>query len=335
MEASRIIAARVYQQPGGHRHDRRDMTSGFESKHAAVVGGGTMGADIAAMFIAAGWNVEVVEPDRTRWDASLARTAHASSQLSSPLGSAAFSPPAMRARLADVEWSSAAIVIECAPERLALKQSLFSEMEKLAKPGIPLASNSSSFPISDIGRGLESRARMLGLHFFMPAHLIPAVEVIRGEATDAAVCERCAALLRDLGKVPVNVKKDVPGFLANRLQHALAREAFALIQEGLAGPEDIDAAVRYGFGLRYLAAGPVLQKDIAGIDIHCAAAATMYPHLANDTQPAAVLRDKVASGRLGMKSGEGFYRWTPESAARETARYERTLLDALAILRKQ
>jgi 3-hydroxybutyryl-CoA dehydrogenase len=175
---------------------------------------------------------------------------------------------------------------------------------------------------------------MLGLHFFMPAHLVPAVEVIRGEATDAEVCERCSRLLRSLGKVPVNVRKDVPGFLANRLQHALAREAFAMIEEGFATPEDVDAAVRFGFGLRYLAAGPVLQKDIAGIDIHCAAATTMYPHLACDKEPAPVLRDKVTSGRLGMKSGEGFYRWTPESAEREKARYEAALLDALAILRK-
>jgi len=139
--------------------------------------------------------------------------------------------------------------------------------------------------------------------------------------------------MRALGKVPVNVKKDVPGFLANRLQHALAREAFALIDQGFASPEDVDAAVKYGFGFRFLAAGPVLQKDISGIDIHCAAAATMYPHLANDDAPARVLRDKVASGKLGMKTGEGFYRWTPESAQKEKARYEKALLQALAILK--
>ena len=165
------------------------------------------------------------------------------------------------------------------PEKLPLKQAVFAQMASFADAGTLLASNSSSFPINDISRGLQTRDRMLGLHFFMPAHLVPAVEVVRGEATDPAVCETAARLLRSLGKVPVNVKKDVPGFLANRLQHALAREAFALIDEGLASAEDIDAAVRFGFGLRYLAAGPVLQKDIAGIDIHCAAATTMYPHL--------------------------------------------------------
>jgi 3-hydroxybutyryl-CoA dehydrogenase len=306
------------------------MTGDFETRTAAIIGAGTMGADIAAIFCAAGWRVDLVEPDAARWDAARARVARAASQL----GCASPPAPVIHSRLDAPDWSAVGIVIECAPEKLTLKQALFAELAALAPDAVPLASNSSSFPISDIGRGLRTRERMLGLHFFMPAHLVPAVEVIRGEATDPSACERCGALLRSLGKVPVNVKKDVPGFLANRLQHALAREAFALMEEGFASAEDIDAAVRFGFGFRYLAAGPVLQKDIAGIDIHCAAATTMYPHLANDTAPAPVLRDKVTAGHLGMKTGEGFYRWTPESAEREKARYERALLDALAILKR-
>jgi len=239
----------------------------------------------------------------------------------------------LTASLKELPWTSLGFVIECIPEDLPLKRTLFAEIEKMAPPGLPIASNSSSFPISEISRGLSTRERMLGLHFFMPAHLVPAVEVVRGEATDPALCARCGELMRSLGKVPVNVKKDIPGFLANRLQHALAREAFALIDAGLAGPEDIDAAVRFGFGLRYLAAGPVLQKDIAGLDIHCAAARTMYPSLASNTAPSPVLGDKVAAGKLGMKTGEGFYRWTPESAANEKARYERALIDVLKLLK--
>jgi 3-hydroxybutyryl-CoA dehydrogenase len=308
------------------------MSNHSDSNIAAVVGGGTMGADIAAIFSSAGWAVEVVEPDTARWDAVRARTARSMAQLESPPGR---EPPRALARLEDVRWPDVGIVIECVPEQLSLKREIFARLDTLAPAGIPVASNSSSFPITEIGRGLATRSRMLGLHFFMPAHLVPAVEVIRGEATDPAVCQLCSTLLRGLGKVPVNVKKDVPGFLANRLQHALAREAFALIDQGFASPEDVDAAVRYGFGFRFVAAGPVLQKDISGIDIHCAAAATMYPHLATDAEPARVLRDKVAAGKLGMKTGEGFYRWTAESAEKEKARYERALLDALAILRKE
>jgi 3-hydroxybutyryl-CoA dehydrogenase len=306
------------------------MSNTFTLRSAAIVGGGTMGTDIAAIFIAGGWAVNIVEPLQDRWSAALARIVQSVAQLGGTQGE---TPVRMHTGISELPWNELGILIECVPENLEMKRSLFAQMEKLAPANLPLASNSSSFPISDIGRGLKSRERMLGLHFFMPAHLVPAVEVIRGEATDPALCGQCSALMRSLGKVPVNVKKDVPGFLANRLQHALAREAFAMIDAGLASAEDVDAAVRFGFGLRYLASGPILQKDIAGLDIHCAAARTMYPSLANSIVPSAALSEKVAAGKLGMKTGEGFYQWTPESAAMEKARYEQALLDALKLLK--
>jgi len=300
------------------------------NQRAAIIGGGTMGADVAAIFAHGGWVAHIVEPHRDRWIPGEQRVRLSVHQLG---GNAAQAGIEWHAGLAELPWNETGIVIECAPEKLALKQSIFAELARLAPVPVPLASNSSSFPISDIARGLPTAERMLGLHFFMPAHLVPAVEVVRGEATDAKVWDAAAALMRSLGKVPVRVKKDVPGFLANRLQHALMREAFALIDAGLASPEDVDAAVRYGFGLRYLAAGPVLQKDLAGLDIHCAAAATMYPHLANNSTPSPTLAGLVARGRLGMKTGEGFYQWDAESSARERERYERALLKALEILK--
>ena len=306
------------------------MNHDFELKSAAIIGGGTMGTDIAAIFISCGWTVTIVETLRDRWPAAQARIRQSVQQLGA---SPSDLPVRMHADIGELPWSELGILIECIPEKLELKKSLFAEIERLAPSTLPLASNSSSFPISDISEGLSTRGRMLGLHFFMPAHLVPAVEVVRGEATDPAVWESCSQLMRSLGKVPVKVKKDIPGFLANRLQHALAREAFALIDAGLASAEDVDAAVRFGFGLRYLAAGPVLQKDIAGLDIHCAAAGTMYPSLAVNAVPSSVLADKVAAGKLGIKTGEGFYKWTPESAAREKERYERALLDAIKLLK--
>lgn len=311
------------------------MTKLFSSQNAAIVGGGTMGTDIAAIFVSRGWNVWIVEPLRDRWPGALTRVSQSARQLDYPPAGKVQARlkveivPAIR----DLDWQSLGIVVECIPENLTMKQALFSEMEKLAPPLLPMASNSSSFPISGISRDLETRGRMLGLHFFMPAHLVPAVEVIKGESTDTDLWVQCADLMRSLGKVPVKVKKDLPGFLANRLQHALAREAFALIDAGLATAEDVDAAVRFGFGLRYLAAGPVLQKDIAGLDIHCAAARTMYPSLANNVTPSTTLTGKVDAGKLGMKTGEGFYQWTPETAAKEKARYELALLDALKLLK--
>jgi len=176
---------------------------------------------------------------------------------------------------------------------------------------------------------------MFGLHFFMPAHLVPLVEVVFGPESDAALAAGLADVMRQCGSVPVQVRKDRPGFLANRLQHALAREAFALLDDGVASAEDIDAAVRFGFGFRFLASGPVRQRDHAGLDIHCAAAATIYPSLCNDAQPARVLQQHVHEGRTGMKSGAGFEVWPDARRLAERQRYDRLLRQGLELLRDE
>ena len=297
-------------------------------QNVAIIGGGTMGADIAAIFVAGGWTAHVVEPDTARRTGLAGRVAKACGQLG---GRYAVERLIARAGAPEVAWSGVSLVVECGPEDLAVKRAIFAELERLAAPEATLASNSSSLPISEIAQGLATRARMCGLHFFMPAHLVPAVEVIRGAATDPAVCERLGATMRALGRVPVEVKKDVPGFLVNRIQHAMMRECFALIEQGLATPEDIDAAVRYGFGFRFVAAGPILQKELAGLDIHCAAATTIYPSLCNDATPSRTLRERVTAGKFGVKTGEGFYSWSPERVAAEKARYERALMAALRV----
>ena len=299
--------------------------------HVAVIGGGAMGVDIAAIFAAAGVPVVIAEPDATRRRTAEHRLAGSIRQIGAPTPAAAVR---IHAAPEDIGWRDIDLVVECAPENLELKRDVFRTLVRLARPETVITSNSSSYPVSEIARGLPTQERMLGLHFFMPAHLIPAVEVIRSAATPQALWMRLGDTVRALGKKPVMVARDIPGFVANRLQHALMREAWSLMDAGLAGPEDIDAAVRHGFGLRYLAAGPVLQKDLAGLDIHCAAAASIYPTLANDDVPPQALRDKVAHGKLGMKSGEGFYAWTAESAARERARYEQLLIEALALQRR-
>ena len=299
------------------------------NSHAVVVGGGTMGADVAVVLARGGCRVTMVDPNESR------RTqlpAHVRQALT-PLGLARRADRVRAvAALDEVAWEDAALLVECIPENLAMKQQLFGRLVKQAPAFTVLASNSSSFPISAIAEGLDSRQRMLGLHFFMPAHLVPLVEVVRGPDTDPAQADRLCAFMRGCGSVPVLVRKDKPGFLANRLQHALAREAFAMIDEGIATAEDVDAAVRFGFGFRYLAAGPVLQRDHAGLDVHCAAAATMYPSLSNAAEPARVLRGHVAQGRLGMKTGSGFYDWPEERRLAEQARYNSLLQQGLALL---
>ena len=297
--------------------------------HAVVVGGGTMGADVAIVLARGGCRVTVVEPQAAQHSAVAQRVqagladlalAHRAAQVQTVAG------------LHEVGWSDARLVVECIPEKLELKQALFAQLVELAWSDAVLTSNSSSFPISAIAQGLPTQERMLGLHFFMPAHLVPLVEVVLGPQTRPDIAQALSAFMRGCGSVPVLVRKDKPGFLANRLQHALSREAFAMIDEGVATPEDVDAAVRFGFGFRYLAAGPVMQRDHAGLDVHCAAAATMYPSLSNTAEPSRALRERVHAGRIGMKAGAGFYDWTPESRQAERDRYDRLLRQGLQLL---
>lgn len=296
---------------------------------AVVVGGGTMGADVAVVLARGGCAVTIVERDATR-HAALA--AHVAAELAA-LGRAAWAGrQRTAASLAEVDWAGQHLVVECIPERLELKQALFAELVDRAPADAVLASNSSGIPIGRIAEGLTTRERMLGLHFFMPAHRVPLVEVVMGEATAQDAAERLLGFMRGCGSVPVLVRKDLPGFLANRLQHALSREAFALIDQGVASPEDVDAAVRFGFGFRFVAAGPVLQRDHAGLDVHCAAAATIYPSLCNDAVPARALRERVAAGRIGMKAGAGFRDWPEPARSAERARYDSALQRGLALL---
>jgi 3-hydroxybutyryl-CoA dehydrogenase len=297
--------------------------------HAVVVGGGTMGADVAVVLLRGRHPTFVVEASAARREAlpGLIRNGLRQFDCESRIEHLR-----VVASLEALDWTAIDLVIECIPEKLEPKRALFADLVARARPDALLTSNSSSFPISAIGEGLPTPERLLGLHFFMPAHLVPLVEVVMSERSGLAQAKALQALMRACAMVPVLVRKDLPGFLANRLQHALAREAFALIDEGIASPEDVDAAVRFGFGFRFLAAGPVLQRDHAGLDVHCAAAATMYPSLAANTTPARALSERVAAGQFGMKTGQGFFTWTPEAIAAERERYDRLLLAGLRLL---
>jgi 3-hydroxybutyryl-CoA dehydrogenase len=301
-----------------------------EKRHAAVIGGGVMGADIAVVFASRGWSVHIVEPSgRTR--ETLPERINSGLHKLKAKGKGSFF---IASRMEEVPWEEIAIAVEAVPEKLEIKKEVFARMEGLSRPGVPLASNSSGFPISEIGKGLKTRSRMLGLHFFMPAHLAPLVEAVCSETTDPQLAEDVCSLMKQLGKKPVLVKKDIPGFLANRIQHALMREALSLVEQGIATPEDVDDAVRYGFGFRYVAAGPLRQKDLTGLDTQYSAGVTIYPDLCNDSSPSPSIREKVAAGHLGIKTHKGFYDWTDQRIAEFKENYENTLLKALEIMRE-
>ena len=303
-----------------------------ENRSVAVIGGGIMGGDIATQFAAANWSVHVMSPSQRTRDALPARLAAGLDKLGAP--------PAAAARVRTVPtvealpWKEIDLVVEAATEDLPLKQKLFAQFESLARPDIPLASNTSNFPIGEVGRGLKTRSRVVGLHFFMPAHLVPLVEIVSAEGTDPRVAERLVQLMKDMGKAPIWVKKDVPGFVGNRLQHAMLREALYLIADGVVSAEGVDDAVRYGFGFRFIACGPMLQKEMSGWDTNALVGKALYPHLHSEKEYPAFVQAMVDQGHVGMKAKRGFWQWTDESIAREKARIERCLQAGMEILKR-
>jgi 3-hydroxybutyryl-CoA dehydrogenase len=296
-----------------------------------IIGGGIMGGDIATIFAAGGWNVRVMSPSQKTRNALPARIADGLGKLGADAKAAA--NVTTHARLEDIDWKHVDLMIEAATEDLALKQKLFAQVEALARPDIPLASNTSNFPISDIGKSLKHKNRLAGTHFFMPAHLVPLVEVVSGSDTDPGIAESLCALMKSLGKAPIWVKKDVPGFVGNRIQHAMMREALYLIDEGVVSPEGVDIAVRFGFGFRFIACGPIMQKEMSGWDTNFLVGSALYPHLHNETAYPAVIKNMVDKNHLGMKTKQGFWEWTDDTAAKEKARIEKALQAGFEIIR--
>ena len=295
-----------------------------------IIGGGIMGGDIATIFAAGGWNVHVMSPSGKTRDALPARLNAGLAKLAADPAKSAL--VRTYASLEAIPWQQVDLVIEAATEDLALKQQLFARIEALARPEIPLTSNTSTIPIGAIGQHLKTRSRVAGLHYFMPAHLVPLVEIIQAEHTDKAIVDWLEQNQKELGKAPVRVNKDIPGFLGNRLQHAMMREALYLIADGVVTPEGVDTAVRYGFGFRFLACGPMMQKEMSGWDTNFYAGSSVYPHLYAEKIPPQFLKDMVANGHIGMKTRRGLWEWTDESAAKEKTRIEKALQAALRIL---
>jgi 3-hydroxybutyryl-CoA dehydrogenase len=296
-----------------------------------VIGGGAMGCGIAAGFIAHGHDVSLLQRDAARAEAARQQVMQQVSDMKPGVSAGLLSVRTMQSMQAD-DWHGVSLVIESVKEDLALKQQLFGWLDACVPPGVPIGSNSSGFPISRIAMNLPTRSRMFGMHYFMPAHLVPLVEVVLGGDSDASLAQRVCEMFTATGKKPVLVKRDIAGFLANRIQHALMREVLSLIDDGIASPEDIDLAVRYSFGFRYAAIGPVLQKEISGWDSTANAAREIFPTLSNTAVLPDCLERLLAEGKVGMKAGEGFVAWTPESAQATRAAYNERLVAALRLL---
>jgi 3-hydroxybutyryl-CoA dehydrogenase len=289
-----------------------------------VIGGGLMGHGIAYLFAAAGHPVGLFEPSADIRaslpkrlqalvelfgdDAALLKRIEAHDQMA----------PAMK---------DTTFVFEAAPEKLPLKQQIFAELEAVVATDTILASNSSAIPSTEIGKHLKHRERVVGTHFWNPPHLVPLVEVIQNEKTSDAVLHATMDVLRDAGKVPVHVRRDIPGFVGNRLQHAMKREAFALVAAGVCDAETVDTVVKEGFGARTAVLGPMEQSDLVGLDLALDIAEVLYEHLDRTAHAPDILREKIKAGKLGMKSGEGLRKWAPGEADKVRARLSQFLVD--------
>ena len=285
----------------------------------AIVGAGLMGHGIAQEFALAGYQVSL----HSRTEESLQKALdNIHNNLDRLILLGVVSPPQAAAVPKRVHTSpklktaveDADIVIESVFEDAALKQEIFQKLDRLCPDRTILASNTSTLMLSQFATNTQRPDKVIISHYANPPYLIPIVELVRGATTSDETVELMSALLTQVGKRPVVVQREVPGFLLNRLQGALLREALWMVKEGIASPQDIDTALKNSIGRRWAVAGIFEVFELAGWDLLEKAMASVYPHLSNETEVSSVLTEQVKRGELGVKTGKGFYAWTPESA---------------------
>ena len=301
----------------------------------AVVGAGLMGHGIALTLARAGQHVRITDPSADARDSVITRIAESLDALGVKNGRI----PEILKNIVVSETlaeavTNAEVVFEAAPEKLDLKRKIFADIEAHAPERCILASNTSVMPITKITADLRLKNRALGTHWWNPPHMIPLVEVVSTEWTNDSAADMMMALLEEAGKTPVRVKKDVPGFIGNRLQHALWREAVSLVENGICDAESVDTVIKASFGRRLAVLGPLENADLVGTDLTLDIHETVLSDLETRQGPSPYLAKLVKDGRLGMKSGQGFRDWTEDEAndvrkrvARHLTRLDRILLD--------
>ena len=275
----------------------------------AVIGAGLMGHGIAQVFALHGHDVAIHDPAPAALASVKTRIETNLRDLGDDVSVVERVMP--HDKLADAV-RDADFIVEAALEDLPVKQALFADVEAVARPDAILASNTSVIPITAIMHGLRHRERALGTHWWNPPYLVPLVEVIGTEWTSREAIDFTMSLHIAVGKTPVHVKKDVPGFVGNRLQHALWREAISLVERGICDAETVDTVIKASFGRRLAVLGPLENADLVGTDLTLAIHKTVLPAIESRPAPSPYLEALVSRGKLGMKSGQGFRSWTPE-----------------------
>jgi 3-hydroxybutyryl-CoA dehydrogenase len=300
-------------------------------KSIAIIGAGLMGHGIAQIFASKGWNVALTDLDEGILQKAVVNIRANLTLLSkNGIGKAEDVDGATGRVSTTVSVEDAVknvdLVIEAVAEKLEIKQDLFRRLDEICPLETILATNTSVISITEIAAPSKNRHRIVGTHFWNPPYLIPLVEVVPGADTAQQVVDTTYDILASVGKHPVKVKKDVPGFVGNRLQHALWREAISIVDQGIADAATVDEVIKNSFGLRLPVLAPLETADMVGLDLTLQIHEYILKHLDRSTEPAAILKEKVAKGDLGFKTGQGFSQWSDESIAESRMRLSEYLI---------
>jgi 3-hydroxybutyryl-CoA dehydrogenase len=305
-------------------------------KKIAVIGSGIMGHGFAMVFAQKGYPVFLFDIDARVLKKARNRIA---ANLDTFLDHGLIREKEKRAVLEKIttttDWKTAVgnadFVLEAVPEVLELKREVFKKLDQTSPPHAILASNTSGLSITEIGSATRRPEKTIIVHGANPPHIIPVVEIVRGAKTSDETAELCYRLMLKLGKKPVRLLKEVPGFLFNRLQFALYREALHCLETGVATAEDIDLVVKAGYGFRLAALGPLETSDFGGLDTFLRICRNLFPHLEDSKKPPRLLKKLVGEGKLGVKTGEGFYKYPKATLKRKIQHRDRRLIQLLTV----
>lgn len=311
------------------------MPANSDIQCIGLCGAGQMGAAAAVAYKRAGYEVLLWDRDAATLSALSGRLEELEVWLDAHAGPAKVEGGRYETArgTGDID-ANADLVMDCIAEDFAQKAALFQGLPGAIGRGSLFITTTSGLSITRLGEESGTGPLLAGTHFWNPPHLMPLVEVVRGRDTPDGVMDRVCAVIESIGKIPVRVNRDVPGFIGNRLLHALWREAIYLVQEGIAAPEDVDRVARLTFGLRMPAVGPLENMDVVGLDLIETIHEYLLADLSNDTTPLAGLRERVQRGDLGLKSGTGFYDWHKRDGKALIDRRDRQIVRHLAYLRE-
>ena len=309
--------------------------SSLQGLKIGICGVGVIGAGLTTCFKRAGYQVLAWDQDQEKLSTLEQRVSAQELWLVQHIGSPSHQGGSIQTQrsLSSLD-ERADVIIECVVEDLAEKVDLYKRLTHSKERGAILLTTTSGLSITEMGRRSGCAHLLAGAHFWNPPHLMPLVEIVRGHDTPSEVIDRVCQLVESIGKLPVRVNRDVPGFIGNRLLHALWREAIHLVEQGVASAADVDLVSKLTFGLRMTAVGPLENIDLVGSDLVEKIHSYLLADLARNTGPSESIKSSVREGRMGVKSGQGFYDWTSRSAAELINQRDLHIVQELDFVRK-